>query len=185
MSSSAWRRLGPEPADSREASFQRVPRPYGFSRPPLRLFGDLQTYIIPAPGSVCRFDGRGPSARADALVPPFVTSAPRPRQSCRRHLLAEFHNLGAADRTGIATRARAGRPASRRLGKSRPCVGCASAYMLAALIVLLFPDLPYHPGMAHAAIARLIRRVRWDGGVRRLLPEMTLHRHRAFPIPCA
>ncbi len=131
-------------------------------------FGVLPTYVIPMlnPASM---QLAGASA-ADALAPPFFASNPA-HGTLPTGFAAEFHDLGA--QVGQDVFPGRGLVVMHRGGEEIPVVfAMSTSYMLAALIVLLV--LTYviiRLWLTHGR--KLARRERWDGGVRRLLPEMT------------
>jgi hydrogenase-4 component B len=131
-------------------------------------FGVLPTYVIPMldPAST---QLAGASA-ADTLVPPFFASAPA-HGTLPAPFVDEFHDLGA--QVGQDILPGRGLVVMHRGGAENPVVfAMSTSYMLAALIVLLV--LTYVVIRLWLTRARrLARRERWDGGVRRLLPEMT------------
>jgi hydrogenase-4 component B len=131
-------------------------------------FGVLPTYVIPMldPAST-QLSG---ASASDALVPPFFSSA-EGHDALPEPFVGEFHDLGA--QVGQAVLPGRGLVVLHRGGTENPVVFAMSTfYMLLALLGLLL--LTY-------VILRLwltrgrrsTRRERWDGGVRRLLPEMT------------
>jgi hydrogenase-4 component B len=131
-------------------------------------FGVLPTYVIPmlnpAPMQLTR------ASAADELVPPFFASSPT-HDSLPPAFAAEFHDLGA--QVGQAIFPGRGLVVLHRGGTENPVVfAMSTAYMGLALIALLL--LSYIVLRLWLTSARgLVRRERWDGGVRRLLPEMT------------
>ncbi len=131
-------------------------------------FGALPTYVIPAlDGATSRIAG----ARAsDVLVPPFFGSAPG-HETLPPSFVAEFHDLGAQVGAGVAPGR--GLVVLHRGGEANPVVfAMSTSYMLPALVVLLLLAWAIVRGWL-ARPRTLTRRERWDGGVRRLLPEMT------------
>jgi len=132
------------------------------------LLGVLPTYVIPALGAAVN-PMAGASA-ADALVPPFF-AASADHAALPPDFAKDFHNLGAQVGEGIAPGR--GLVVLHRGGASNPVVfAMSTAYMFVALLVLLF--------VVWVVIRvwltsqrKLARQPRWDGGVRRLLPEMT------------
>jgi hydrogenase-4 component B len=131
-------------------------------------FGVLPTYVIPMldPAST-QLSG---ASASDALVPPFFVSA-RGHGTLPEGFVGEFHDLGAQVGQGVLPGR--GLVVLHRGGAENPVVfAMSTSYMLLALLGLLL--LTY-------VILRLwltrgrrsTRRERWDGGVRRLLPEMT------------
>lgn len=131
-------------------------------------FGVLPTYIIPALDPALR-----PLAGASAtgeLVPPFFASHPE-HHDLPAAFVGEFHDLGAQVGQGILPGN--GLVVLHRGGKENPVVfAMSTSYMLIVLALLL--------ALAYAVIRlwltrhrQLVRRTPWDGGLRRLLPEMT------------
>jgi len=104
------------------------------------------------------------------LVPPFFASNPE-HGTLPAGFAGEFHDLGA--QVGQDVLPGRGLVVLHRGGTENPVVfAMSTSYMLVALIVLL--------GLTYVVLRlwltrtrRLTRRERWDGGVRRLLPEMT------------
>jgi hydrogenase-4 component B len=131
-------------------------------------FGVLPSYVIPALSSA--FDPLVGASAADALVPPFFASNPA-HKTLPPAFVREFHDLGA--QVGQNVLAGRGLVVMHRGGKENPVVfAMSTSYMLVALIVLLI--LTYLIVRLWLTKTRkLARRPRWDGGVRRLLPEMT------------
>jgi hydrogenase-4 component B len=131
-------------------------------------FGVLPTYVIPALGSALDPLVRGRAA--DTLVPPFFASAPA-HKDLPAAFLGEFHDLGA--QVGQSVLPGRGLVVLHRGGKENPVVfAMSTSYTLVVLIVLL--TLTYvivRLWLTHRQ--KLGRRPRWDGGVRRLSPEMT------------
>jgi len=131
------------------------------------LLGVLPTYVIPALNHVLQ---PWTGASGDALVPPFFASAPA-HDSLPPAFAAEFHDLGAQVGQGVLPGR--GLVVLHRGGEANPVVFAMStsymAIVLAALLILSY------------VIVRLwltrrrkrVRRERWAGGLRRLLPEMT------------
>jgi hydrogenase-4 component B len=131
-------------------------------------FGVLPTYVIPALGLAL-----GPLVgdnAADALVPPFFASNPA-HHTLPPAFAAEFHDLGA--QVGQSVLPGRGLVLLHRGGPENPVVfAMSTSYMLVALIVLLvLTYLIVRGWLTHRR--QLARRPRWDGGVRRLWPEMT------------
>lgn len=132
------------------------------------VFGVLPTYVIPALDPATH-SLAGASA-ADALVPPFFASNPA-HQELPPAFVDDFHNLGA--QVGQSVFPGRGLVVLHRGGAENPVVfAMSTSYTLVALIVLLL--LTYIVIRLWLTRSRkLARRVRWDGGIRRLLPEMT------------
>jgi hydrogenase-4 component B len=131
-------------------------------------FGVLPTYVIPLlnPAST---QLAGASA-SDALVPPFFVSAPG-HDALPEKFIGEFHDLGAQVGQGMLPGR--GLVVLHRGGTENPVVfAMSTSYMLLALVGLLL--LTYIVIRLWLTRGRQkARRERWDGGVRRLLPEMT------------
>ena len=131
-------------------------------------FGVLPTYVIPMldPAST-QLAG---SSAADALVPPFFAQAPG-HDRLPAQLVGEFHDLGA--QVGQAVLPGRGLVVLHRGATENPVVfAMSTSYMLLALIgLLLLTYIIIRLWLTRTR--RLARRERWDGGVRRLLPEMT------------
>jgi len=132
------------------------------------LLGALPTYVIPALSHELQ-----PLTRAsatEALVPPFFASAVG-HEALPPAFAAEFHDLGA--QTGQSVLPGRGLVVLHRGGQANPVVfAMSTSYMAIALIALLL--------MTWAVLRLWLTRARqlahgerWDGGVRRLLPEMT------------
>jgi hydrogenase-4 component B len=130
-------------------------------------FGVLPTYVISALDPVLRpLTGAG---AAEALVPPFF--APAARQELPATFVEEFHDLGA--QVGQRFLPGRGLVVLHRGGQENPVVfAMSTSYALVVLGLLL--ALTYLVVRLWLTRGRsLTRRPRWDGGVRRLLPEMT------------
>jgi hydrogenase-4 component B len=131
-------------------------------------FGVLPTYVIPMldPAST-QLSGASASG---ALVPPFFASAPG-HDALPKNFVGEFHDLGA--QTGQAVLPGRGLVVLHRGGTENPVVfAMSTSYMLFALVgLLLLTYIIIRLWLTRTR--RLARRERWDGGVRRLLPEMT------------
>jgi len=131
-------------------------------------FGVLPTYVIPMLDSAST-QLAGVSA-ADALVPPFFASA-QGHGTVPESFLGEFHDLGAQVGEGILPGR--GLVVLHRGGTENPVVfAMSTSYTVLMLLGLLL--------LSYVVIRlwltrtrRSARRERWDGGVRRLLPEMT------------
>jgi hydrogenase-4 component B len=131
-------------------------------------FGVLPTYVIPALDAAT--NSLAGASVADALVPPFFASNPA-HDTLLPAFMEDFHNLGA--QVGQSVLPGRGLVVLHRGGVENPVVfAMSTSYTFVALIVLLL--------LTYVAIRlwltrsrKLERRTRWDGGVRRLLPEMT------------
>jgi hydrogenase-4 component B len=131
-------------------------------------FGVLPTYVIPLLGSALSPLVGG--SATEALVPPFFVANPA-HPTLPSAFVSEFHDLGA--QVGQEVLPGRGLVVLHRGGKENPVVfAMSTSYMLVALIVLLaLTYLIVRLCLTHRR--QLGRRPRWDGGVRRLLPEMT------------
>ena len=131
-------------------------------------FGVLPTYIIGALNLALK-PLVGASA-ADALVPPFFASHAA-HGNLPRAFVNEFHDLGA--QIGQNVLPGRGLVVLHRGGADNPVVfAMSTSYMLVVLGILVV--LTYVVIRAWLTRSRQVaRRERWDGGVRRLLPEMT------------
>jgi hydrogenase-4 component B len=131
-------------------------------------FGVLPTYVISMldPAST-QLSG---SSASDALVPPFFASA-QGHGTLPEGFVGEFHDLGA--QVGQAVLPGRGLVVLHRGGAENPVIfAMSTSYMLLMLLgLLLLSYLVIRLWMTRGR--RLARRERWDGGVRRLLPEMT------------
>jgi hydrogenase-4 component B len=131
-------------------------------------FGVLPTYVIPALDSAT--NSLAGASAADALVPPFFASNPA-HNTLPSPFVNEFHTLGA--QVGQSILSGRGLVVLHRGSAENPVVfAMSTSYTLVALIFLLL--LTYVVIRLWLTRGRkLERRTRWDGGVRRLLPEMT------------
>ena len=131
-------------------------------------FGVLPTYVIPTLDLA--LSPLAGASTADALVPPFFASNPA-HETLPPAFAGEFHDLGA--QVGQSVLPGRGLVVLHRGGTENPVVfAMSTAYTLVALIALL--ALTYVIVRLWLTRGRqLARRTRWDGGVRRLLPEMT------------
>jgi len=132
------------------------------------VFGVLPSYVIPALGSA--LDPLVGGNAEDALVPPFFASSSA-HNSLPAAFVGEFHDLGA--QVGQNVLPGRGLVVLHRGGKENPVVfAMSTSYMLVALIALLvLTYLSVRLWLTHCR--KLARRPCWDGGVRRLLAEMT------------
>lgn len=131
-------------------------------------FGVLPTYVIPVlDTATSRIAGANAS---DQLVPPFFASAPG-HGDLPPAFMSDFHDLGA--QVGDGAVPGRGLVVLHRGGDENPVVfAMSTSYMLPTLVVLLVLAWVLVRGWL-ARTRRLARRDAWDGGVRRLLPEMT------------
>jgi len=131
-------------------------------------FGVLPTYVIPTLDTATN-PLAGASA-SEALVPPFFASNPA-HNDLPPAFVEDFHNLGA--QVGQNVLPGRGLVVLRRGGTENPVVfAMSTSYTFVALIVLLLATYVI-VRLWQTRDRKLSRRVRWDGGVRNLLPEMT------------
>ncbi len=130
--------------------------------------GVLPTFVVPMLDQVV-----APLAGASGtsvLVPPFFEDYP-PSSELPQEFASEFHDLGAQVGKGMVPLR--GLAVIHRGGKENPVVfAMSSSYMLMALMVLLGVCISV-VWLVVARHRKVKRRPRWDGGMRRLLPEMT------------
>jgi hydrogenase-4 component B len=132
------------------------------------VFGVLPTYVIPALDSA--LNPLAGASAAENLVPPFFASNPA-HNTLPPAFAGEFHDLGA--QVGQSVLPGRGLVVLHRGGTENPVVfAMSTSYTFVALIILLL--------LAYVVIRlwltrsrQVARRTRWDGGVRKLLPEMT------------
>ena len=131
------------------------------------LLGVLPTYVIPALSQDLQ---PWTQAGTDALVPPFFASDAA-HASLPAAFVSEFHDLGA--QVGQDVLPGRGLVVMHRGGTENPVVfAMSTSYMLVALLgLLLLTYVIVRLWLTRGR--RLARGERWDGGVRRLLPEMT------------
>lgn len=132
------------------------------------LLGVLPTYVIPMLDSSLRQWTGG--LASDGLVPSFFASAPG-HEALPSAFVSEFHDLGA--QAGQELLPGRGLVVLHRGGTENPVVfAMSTSYMALALgALLLLTWLIVRVWLTRRR--RLARAERWDGGVRRLLPEMT------------
>jgi hydrogenase-4 component B len=131
------------------------------------LLGVLPTYMIPA---LNRELQPWAGASTEALVPPFFAPA-EGHGALPEKFVGEFHDLGA--QIGQAVLPGRGLVVLHRGGPENPVVfAMSTSYMVLALVGLLL--------LTYVVIRlwltrgrRATRHERWDGGLRRLLPEMS------------
>jgi hydrogenase-4 component B len=132
------------------------------------LMGVLPTFIIPILNGLLQpITG---ASGLGGLVPPFFASSPAHAQLPVK-FMAEFHDLGA--QIGQTILPGQGLVVMHRGGPQNPVVfAMSTSYMLPALIALLsVAFIAVRLGFARRRT--VARQPRWDGGIRRLLPEMT------------
>jgi hydrogenase-4 component B len=153
----------------------RATEPGRFMRVPMALLaafcillGVLPTYVVPALDRVAA-PLAGASATA-ALVPPFFNAAAQRQERIPPTFVADFHDIGA--QVGEYVLPGRGLVILHRGGEQNPVVfAMSTSYMLvvllllAALIFVVFRWLTRGRTVARGAA--------WDGGLRRLYPEIT------------
>ena len=131
------------------------------------LLGVLPTYMIPALSHQLQ---PWTDSSADALVPPFFASNPA-HNTLPPAFVKDFHNIGA--QVGQSIVPGRGLVVLHRGGEANPVVfAMSTSYMIVVLGALLL-GVYVVIRLWLTRSRKLARRTRWDGGVRRLLPEMT------------
>jgi hydrogenase-4 component B len=133
------------------------------------VLGVAPTYVIPVLDGAIAPMARGARA-VDALVPPFFTGSDA-HHELPAAFVADFHALGA--QVGETVLPGRGVVVMHRGGATNPVVFAMSTSYLAVVLGLML--------LAAYVVFRLVvarrrvvaRRAVWDGGIRRLLPEMT------------
>jgi hydrogenase-4 component B len=131
------------------------------------LLGVLPTYVIPVVDqAVAPLVGQ---SVVDELVPPFFTPG-QGDPKFTEAFVSEFHDLGA--QTGRGLIPGRGLVVLHRGSERNPVVfAMSTSYSLVLLVLLLGGAYLCIHGLTRAR--RVVRKPAWDGGVRRLLPEMT------------
>jgi hydrogenase-4 component B len=132
------------------------------------LLGVTPTYVIPALDHVVA--PLAGATAADALVPPFFSASPTHSQ-LPAEFVADFHTLGA--QVGQQFVPGRGLVVLHRGGKSNPVVfAMSTSYMAVVLaLMLLVTYVVFRLIVARSRTAEW--RTVWDGGIQKLLPEMT------------
>jgi hydrogenase-4 component B len=130
--------------------------------------GVLPTYMIPLLDTVTH-PLTGASA-STALVPAFFSSHPD-HGKLPRAFVGEFHDLGA--QVGQRVLPGRGLVVLHRGGTENPVVFAMSTFYLLAVLIVLLAVTYVVIRLCLTRRRRLQRQPCWDGGVRRLLPEMT------------
>ena len=156
-----------EVAQAREAPRSMV-APMGALAVLCLLLGVLPTCVIPVFDEV--FAPLTGTKAVDALVPPFFAGSAEHTQ-LPKEFAVEFHDLGA--QVGQEVLPGRGLVVMHRGGEKNPVVfAMSTSYMFPVLLGLL--AITY--AVVRWGIARhrrVVRKPCWDGGIRRLLPEMT------------
>jgi hydrogenase-4 component B len=157
----------PEAEQATEAKSSAL-MPMSFLAALCLLLGVLPTYVIGVLDRVTQ--PLVQSSAAAALVPPFFASSPG-HAELPGAFVDEFHDLGA--QVGESVAPGPGLVILHRGGEANPVVFAgAPTYLiivLTGLLVITFLAVRWSVGR-HRTVAR---RVCWDGGIRRLFPEMT------------
>ena len=128
--------------------------------------GVLPTYVVPALDRAVQPITQ--ASAAEALVPPFFAGS-RGHDALPPAFVGDFHDLGA--QVGQRLLPGPGLVLLHRGGTSNPVVfAAAPAYLVVVLLGLLGLVFLLTRAAPRRAVAR---RPAWDGGIRRLLPEMT------------
>jgi hydrogenase-4 component B len=133
------------------------------------LLGITPTYVIPVlDGAIAPIAGQ--ARAADALVPPFFAGNVH-HDELPAAFIADFHALGA--QLGQNVMPGRGLVVMHRGGTANPVVfAMSTSYMVVVLALMLL--LTYVVFRLIVARGRAVAwRTVWDGGIRRLLPEMT------------
>jgi len=132
------------------------------------LLGVLPTFVISTLDGILK--PMTQASAVEALTPPFFATSPAHMQ-LPPEFAAEFHDLGA--QVGQDILPGQGLVVMHRGGEHNPVVfAMSTSYMFPVLLILLggaFVVIRF--GLARHR--HVIRKPRWDGGIRRLLPEMT------------
>jgi hydrogenase-4 component B len=152
-----------------EASSQRVAATPASRGEPITASGDEASPSPLATGASQPPSVQPPSA-VDALVPPFFASNPA-HNTLPPAFVKDFHNIGA--QVGQSVLPGRGLVVLHRGGEANPVVfAMSTSYMIVVLGALLL-TVYVVVRLWLTRNRKLAHRTRWDGGVRRLLPEMT------------
>jgi len=132
------------------------------------LLGVTPTYVIPVLDHAIA--PMTQAHAADALVPPFFAGNPHHSQ-LPPQFVAEFHDLGA--QVGQTVLPGRGLVVLHQGGTANPVVFAMSPFYMAVVLVLMLLITFVVLRMVVARNRSVVRRAVWDGGIRRLLPEMT------------
>jgi len=157
----------PEAAAAREA-----PRSAGFAMALLAtgclLLGVLPTYVVPVlDRTIQPFTGSSATA---AIVPPFFAGSTH-HADLPAAFVADFHALGA--QVGQTVLPGPGLVLMHRGGAANPVVYAAAPFWLAVVLGLLLALAYLFVRLLVGRRRHVVRQPCWDGGLRRLLPEMT------------
>ncbi len=131
------------------------------------VLGVLPTYVIPVLDQTLM--PLTHASATDALVPDFFAGSPVSAQ-LPSEFVSEFHDLGA--QVGSSVLPGRGLVVLHRGSARNPVVfAMSTSYTLVVLLLLL--ALSYGAVRLFTSARAVTRRTCWDGGVRRLLPEMT------------
>jgi hydrogenase-4 component B len=133
------------------------------------LLGIAPTYVIPVlDGAIAPIAHQ--ARAADALVPPFFAGNPH-HGELPPAFVADFHAIGA--QVGQSLIPGRGLVVMHRGGVANPVVFAMSTFYLAAVLALMLVGAYLFFRLVVARNRSLERGLVWDGGIRRLLPEMT------------
>jgi hydrogenase-4 component B len=132
------------------------------------LLGVLPTFVISTLSGVLTLPTH--ASAVEALVPPFFASSPAHAQ-LPREFATEFHDLGA--QVGQQVVPGRGLVVMHLGGARNPVVFAMSTSYLLPVLLALFGITYLVVRFGPARRRRVVRRPQWDGGIQRLLPEMT------------
>jgi hydrogenase-4 component B len=131
------------------------------------LLGVLPTYVIPVLDEV--ITPFADTRAVNALVPPFFAGSPEHAQ-LPKGFASEFHELGA--QVGQEFLPGRGLVVMHRGGEHNPVVFAMSTFYSAVMLLLLLAGV-YFVVKRLTRARVVVRAPAWDGGLRRLMPEMT------------
>ncbi len=132
------------------------------------ILGITPTYIIPIIGNTTAPISH--SSAATALVPPFFASSPA-HSELPTDFVKAFHDLGA--QIGQNLLPGRGLVVMHRGGVKNPVVFAMSTSYTLVVLLLLLSILFILVAIFVGVRRKVYRRVRWDGGIKELVPEMT------------
>ncbi len=157
----------PEAERATEASRSML-APMGILAALCLLLGVLPTFVISALGDVV--SPLTHASATEALVPPLFASSLAHAQ-LPGEFAAEFHDLGAE--VGEQIVPGRGLVVMHRGGAQNPVVFAMSTSYLFPVLLILLGTVALVVRWGLGRRRSVVRRPRWDGGIRRLLPEMT------------
>jgi len=133
------------------------------------LLGITPTYVIPVlDGAIAPIADQAKAT--DALVPPFFAGNVH-HGELPAAFVADFHAIGA--QAGQSVLPGRGLVVMHRGGKANPVVFAMSTFYMAIVLALMLGVTFVVVQLIWGRDRSLVRRAVWDGGIRRLLPEMT------------